>query len=107
MRLGRVSAEFMYDDFFEEKPNVGYETLIYDCMIGDATLFQRADQIDSSWAAVQPVRDAWNAGGGEPLEFYAAGSDGPAGADALLARDGRAWLPLTNDADARRRALPH
>jgi glucose-6-phosphate 1-dehydrogenase len=107
MRLGRVSTEFMYHDFFDETPNVGYETLIYDCMIGDATLFQRADQIDSSWAAVQPVRDAWNAGAGEPLEFYAAGSAGPAGADALLARDGRRWLPLTTDAGERRRAVAH
>ncbi|MBD5635255.1 MAG: glucose-6-phosphate dehydrogenase [Candidatus Eremiobacteraeota bacterium] len=107
MRLGRVSTEFMYDDFFDEKPNVGYETLIYDCMIGDATLFQRADQINSSWAAVQPTRDAWNAGEGEPLEFYASGSAGPAGADALLARDGRRWLPLTTDAGERRRAVAH
>jgi glucose-6-phosphate 1-dehydrogenase len=96
----------MYDDFFDEAPNVGYETLIYDCMIGDATLFQRADQIDSSWAAVQPIRDAWDTSG-DSLEFYAAGSDGPAGADALLARDGRKWLPLSNDADVRRRAIPH
>jgi glucose-6-phosphate 1-dehydrogenase len=106
MRLGRVSTEFMYDDFFDEAPNVGYETLIYDCMIGDATLFQRADQIESSWAAVQPVRDAWDTSS-ESLEFYAAGSDGPAGADTLLARDGRKWLPLSNDADVRRRAIPH
>jgi glucose-6-phosphate 1-dehydrogenase len=105
MRLGRVSTEFSYDEFFDEAPNVGYETLLYDCMIGDATLFQRADQIESAWAAVQPVRDAWNAGGGEALEFYAAGSTGPAGADALLARDGRRWLPLTTDAGERRRAL--
>jgi glucose-6-phosphate 1-dehydrogenase len=107
MRLGRVSTEFMYDDFFDEPPNVGYETLLYDCMIGDATLFQRADQIESSWAAVQPTRDAWNSGGGDPLEIYPAGSDGPAAADALLARDGRKWLPLTTDADARRKAVSH
>ena len=107
MRLGRVSAQFMYDDFFDEPPNVGYETLIYDCMIGDPTLFQRADQIDSAWAAVQPVRDAWNADAGTPLEFYAAGSSGPAGADELLARDGRHWLPLTTDASVRRRAVAH
>ncbi len=105
MRLGRVSTTFMYDQFFNEAPNVGYETLLYDCMIGDATLFQRADQIESSWAAVQPTRDAWNIGAGEPLEMYPAGSDGPAAADALLARDGRTWLPLTTDAGARREAV--
>ena len=92
MKLGKVDNRFMYKDFFEEKPNVGYETLLYDCMIGDATLFQRADNIESSWAVVQPLIDAWK-DGGEP-EFYAAGSQGPKAADDLLARDGRHWLPL-------------
>jgi len=92
MKLGRVQMGFAYHDFFDEKPNVGYETLIYDCMIGDATLFQRADAIEGGWAAVQPLLDAWTTG--EP-ELYASGSAGPAAADDLLARDGRAWLPLT------------
>ena len=91
MKLGKVDATFRYKDFFEEKPNVGYETLLYDCMMGDATLFQRADNIEASWAVVQPAIDAWKEG--EP-EFYAAGSEGPKGADELLARDGRKWLPL-------------
>ena len=93
MRLGRVSETMRYKDFFEEKPNVGYETLLYDCMTGDATLFQRADNIEAGWTAVQPLLDAWGRGEGT-VEEYAAGSDGPAGADALLARDGNAWLPL-------------
>ena len=93
MRLGRVATAFRYQDFFEEKPNVGYETLIYDCMVGDATLFQRADNIEAGWAAVQPLLDAWGRGEGI-VESYAAGSAGPAGADALLARDGHHWLPL-------------
>ena len=91
MRLGRVATTFRDGDFFDEKPNVGYETLLYDCMIGDATLFQRADNIESSWAVVQPLLDAWTTG--EP-ETYAAGSAGPKGADELLARAGHAWLPL-------------
>ncbi len=92
MKLGKVDNRFKYEDFFEEKPNVGYETLLYDCMIGDATLFQRADNIESSWAVVQPLLDAWKEGEPEP---YAAGSEGPKGADELLAKDGRKWLPLT------------
>ena len=91
MKLGKVDNTFMYKDFFKEKHNVGYETLLYDCMIGDATLFQRADNIEASWAVVQPAINAWK--GGEP-EFYAAGSQGPKGADDLLIRDGRKWLPL-------------
>src|SRR5690242_17731929 len=58
MRLGRVMTSMRYKDFFNEKPNVGYETLLYDCMIGDATLFQRADAIEASWRAVQPLLEA-------------------------------------------------
>ena len=92
MRLGRVETAFKYADFFQEHPNVGYETLLYDCMIGDATLFQRADNIEASWAAVQPVIEAWSAGG--DVATYAAGSAGPDAASELLARDGRVWDPL-------------
>ena len=95
MNLGRVATSLHYKDFFEEKPNVGYETLFYDCMMGDATLFQRADNIEASWAAVQPLLESWGRGEGA-VEPYAAGSQGPVGADALLARDGRAWLALRN-----------
>ena len=92
MQLGRVKTSMRYKDFFKEKPNVGYETLFYDCMTGDATLFQRADAIEAGWSALQAVLDAWGQGG-EP-ELYPAGSQGPAGADTLLERDGRKWLPL-------------
>ena len=62
-------------------------------MRGYPTLFQRADAIDASWAVVQPVLESWGRGEGE-VEAYAAGSQGPAGADALLERDGRRWLTL-------------
>ena len=91
MELGRVTSSMRYKDFFKESPNVGYETLLYDVMMGDTTLFQRADAIEASWAAVQPLLDAWT--GGEP-EPYAAGSNGPAGADKLLEQGGRSWMPL-------------
>ena len=56
--------------------------MIYDCLIGDATLFQRADNIEAGWSVVQPVLDAWSAGHGE-LCFYAAGKPGPDEAEAL------------------------
>ncbi len=93
MQLGRVETSMRYKDFFHQKPSVGYETLFYDCMIGDATLFQRADAIEASWRAVQGILDDWQKGEGE-LEFYAAGSQGPKGADMLLEKDGRRWLKL-------------
>ena len=93
MRLGRVETTMRYKDFFPERPNVGYETLLYDCMVGDATLFQRADNIEASWQVVQPLLEAW-ARNESNVDAYPAGSQGPASADDLLARDGRHWLEL-------------
>jgi glucose-6-phosphate 1-dehydrogenase len=95
MELSPVSMDFAYKDFFNMAPSTGYETLLYDCMIGDATLFQRADMVEAGWRAVQPILDAWASV--RPTDFpnYVAGSSGPAAADALLARDGRAWRPLS------------
>ncbi|CAA9311517.1 MAG: Glucose-6-phosphate 1-dehydrogenase [uncultured Microvirga sp.] len=93
VRLDCVTMGFLYKDHFKVDPSTGYETLIYDAMIGDTTLFQRADSIEEGWRVVQPVLDAW-AANAAPMATYAAGSPGPAEADDLLARDGRAWRPL-------------
>ncbi|MFD0933721.1 glucose-6-phosphate dehydrogenase, partial [Methylobacterium trifolii] len=84
MRVGRVQTAFRYADFFANTPNVGYETLLYDCMTGDATLFQRADNIEAGWAAVDPLLRGWPQAG---IETYPAGTPGPKAADDLLARD--------------------
>ncbi len=100
--LGRADAGFRYESTFDEPPNVGYETLIYHALSGNALLFQRDDMIDLEWAALQPVLDAWGAGG-EP-EPYAAGNDGPRAAAALPARNGDRWLdvaPLDTLGDAK------
>jgi glucose-6-phosphate 1-dehydrogenase len=91
--LTDVTMDFNYADYFAAEPWTGYETLIYDCLIGDSTLFQRADNIEAGWAAVQPFLDAWT--NGADLHLYQAGSMGPDAADRLLARDGRAWLAFT------------
>ena len=92
--LGNVSMDFAYKSYFAAAPSTGYETLLYDCMIGDATLFQRADNIEAGWRAVQPMLDLWASSPPKDFPNYVAGSDGPAAADELLARDGRAWRPL-------------
>jgi glucose-6-phosphate 1-dehydrogenase len=92
--LDSVSMDFCYQNYFKMAPNTGYETLLYDCMIGDATLFQRADNIEAGWQAVQPILSAWAKHAPEDFPNYAAGTDGPAAADELLARDRRAWRPL-------------
>ena len=87
-----VSLDFHYADRFDIAHLVGYESLLYDLFTGDQTLFQRADGIEAGWAAVQPFLDLW-ARGGKP-DLYAPESAGPEAADALLARDGRAWHGL-------------
>src|SRR3546814_10398192 len=92
--LSSVSMDFAYRSYFEMAPRTGYETLIYDCMIGDAILFQRADNIEAGWQAVQPILDVWADKPPEEFPNYAAGDNGTAAADALLARAGRAWRPL-------------
>jgi glucose-6-phosphate 1-dehydrogenase len=94
VRLDTVSMNFAYKSYFNVEGSTGYETLIYDCMIGDATLFQRADTVEAAWQVVQPILDAWANNVPQDFPNYAAGSDGPAAADELLARDGRAWRPL-------------
>jgi glucose-6-phosphate 1-dehydrogenase len=94
IEIAGVAMDFSYSDYFEPLTAVGYETLIYDCLIGDAMLFQRADTVEAAWCAVQPVLDAWAARPPGDFPNYAAGSSGPKAADQLLARDGHAWLPI-------------
>jgi glucose-6-phosphate 1-dehydrogenase len=92
--MGGVELRFDYKDYFEGAPSTGYETLIYDCMTGDTTLFKRAEEIESGWRIVQPLIDLWSDGTADVPSPYTAGSQGPAQADELLARDGRSWRAL-------------
>ncbi len=91
MRIGTVNMDFCYADYFGNAPATGYETLIYDCMNGDATLFKHADTVEKGWEIVQSVMDVWHAL--PPREFpnYAAGTWGPKAAGDLLKNDGRLW----------------
>jgi glucose-6-phosphate 1-dehydrogenase len=94
--LGKVRMDFRYKDYFHTEPSTGYETLVYDCMIGEAILFNRADGVESGWEVVQPILDLWAEDKTVPLEFYPAGSAGPDSADNLLWRSGRQWDPLAH-----------
>jgi glucose-6-phosphate 1-dehydrogenase len=93
--IGGVGMTFKYEDYFDVAPSTGYETLIYDCMIGDAILYPRADGIEAGWHVVQPFMEAWRDAGSQGLATYRAGSEGPAEADRLLAQDGRRWRAIT------------
>ncbi len=94
INIDGVEMKFRYKDYFKVEPATGYETLIYDCMIGDNILFQRADSVEAGWQAVQPFLDAWKKAGAKGLESYKAGCEGPAAAEDLLRRDGRSWRKL-------------
>ncbi len=95
INIDGVEMKFRYKDYFQAEPSTGYETLIYDCMIGDNILFQRADSVEAGWRAVQPFLDAWKNAGGKGLKIYDPGSEGPEEANDLLERDGRSWRKLT------------
>ena len=94
VQLDGVRMNFAYRDYFDAAPRTGYETLIYDCMLGDATLFQRADNVEAGWRIVQPLLDAWKDSPERDIPLYPAGSDGPDAAAAMLARDGRIWRSI-------------
>lgn len=90
MKVRPVSMDFNYGSSFGVRRPEAYETLLLDALAGDATLYTRQDMVEASWAAVQPILDAWAS-----AEFnfpnYPAGSWGPREADELLGRDGREW----------------
>jgi len=94
IELGGVRMDFRYSDYFHTEPSTGYETLVYDCMIGEAILFNRADGVEAGWEVVQPILDLWSEDKTVPLELYPAGGAGPDGAENLLWRSGRQWRPL-------------
>ena len=91
VRVGGVTMDFQYSDYFGAEPSTGYERLLYDAMIGDATLFQRADMVEAGWSVVEPVLDVWKALPPRTFPNYEPGSWGPKEADELMRRDGRKW----------------
>ncbi len=94
MNLGTVEMDFEYSDYFGSRPSTGYERLLYDCMIGDQTLFQRADQVEAGWNIIQPILDVWKALPPRAFPNYSAGTWGPKDSDELLERDGRHWKKI-------------
>jgi glucose-6-phosphate 1-dehydrogenase len=94
LRLGSVEMSFEYSKYFGAKPYTGYEVLLYDCMMGDATLFQRADMVEAGWRILDPVIDVWRALPARNFPNYPGGSWGPKEADDLMERDGRHWRTI-------------
>jgi glucose-6-phosphate 1-dehydrogenase len=94
LRVGSVDMSFEYSKYFGADANTGYEVLLYDCMIGDATLFQRADMVEAGWTVVDPVLDVWTALPPRKFPNYSSGSWGPAEADRLMQLDDRQWRTI-------------
>lgn len=91
MQMSAVDMSFCYADYFGKSWGTGYETLLHDCLLGDATLFQRYDNVEVSWSAIAPLLEAWTKTAASDFPNYAAGTWGPPAADLLLQRDGRQW----------------
>ena len=79
MHMGAVEMKFNYVDYFGRTPSTGYERLIYDCMMGDATLFQRADMVEAGWSVITPILDVWKALPPRSFPNYTSGSLGAEG----------------------------
>ncbi|MHB8459879.1 MAG: glucose-6-phosphate dehydrogenase [Candidatus Limnocylindrales bacterium] len=86
-----VNMDFTYGSAFNVDSPDAYETLILDALLGDASLFTRADEVEEAWGIVTPILDAWADSPPPDFPSYEAGSWGPTAADDLLARDGRRW----------------
>ena len=90
VRLRNVAMDFTYMSSFLVETPEAYERLLLDCMIGDPTLFTRADEVEAAWALIDPIEAAWR-DDKPPLQMYAAGTWGPPTAAKLLSQDGREW----------------
>jgi glucose-6-phosphate 1-dehydrogenase len=89
MEVRDVTMDFAYGGAFTETSPEAYERLILDVLLGDPPLFPRAAEVEYGWKVLDPIEEYWSTLG--PPEEYPAGTWGPAGADAMLARDGRVW----------------
>ena len=95
MHLRSVEMQFNYQDAFATRSPEAYETLLWDVMKNDATLFMRADQVEAAWRLLMPVLDVWAAAPPSDFPNYAAGTWGPENAQGLLAQ-GHSW-PLPTE----------
>ncbi|MEZ4770965.1 MAG: glucose-6-phosphate dehydrogenase [Caldilineales bacterium] len=96
LRLSPVDMRFTYREGFKTTLPDAYETLLLDVMLGDATLFMRADQVEAAWRVVMPVLESWEDTIAADFPNYQAGTWGPESAEALIAQDGRSWIhPVT------------
>jgi len=93
MQLQEVDMNFLYGSSFSVSQADAYERLLLDAMLGDRTLFTRADEVEQAWAWAEDIQAGWSERPNN-VHFYPAGTWGPAWADAFIERDGRQWRRL-------------
>ena len=91
MKIEPVEMRFNYVEAFGGEPPEAYERLLLDCLMGDATLFTRSDEVEEAWRLTQGIIDAWEAQDLKNLPIYEAGTQGPHGADDFISSDGHRW----------------
>lgn len=91
MKVDMVEMNFCYQDYFGTQAAGGYETLLYDVMMGDHMLFTRADNVEFNWRIVEPILNLWATGPKDTLYTYPAGTWGPPEADRMIEADNRRW----------------
>ena len=82
---------FSYAEYFKTEPSTGYETLLFDVMTGDQTLFHRMDIVEAGWQVVEPILRTWETDTSTAISVYAPHTSGPAEAGLLMEQDDRAW----------------
>ena len=96
MLLNPVNMLFDYYSSDSASPPEAYETLLFDILMGDATLFMRSDQVEAAWSILMPILEVWEANTTPGFPNYTVGMQGPEDAEALIARDSHNWtlMPL-------------
>ena len=92
MLLNPVNMLFDYYNRDTEDPPEAYETLLFDILMGDATLFMRSDQVEAAWSILMPIIEVWEANTSPDFPNYTVGMQGPEDAEALIARDSHNWI---------------
>ncbi len=91
VKMASVDMDFGYAEAFGELEHDAYETLLLDCMLGEATLFTRSDEVEAAWAVVDPIIHFWANKHPDHFPNYPGGSWGPTVADEFIAREGAKW----------------
>ena len=91
VQIASVDMDFGYAEAFGGLDHDAYETLLLDCMLGEATLFTRSDEVEAAWSVVDPIIEFWANKRPDHFPNYPAGTWGPPVADEFIAREGARW----------------